>query len=166
VFRRLGGNTGEAMVVVSAKAIRSVALGVGLSSLIEAAVAGVGMAIAGVPYPGLLTVVIFLCALVQIGPTVIMVPLIAWLFWSGAIGAGAFMVLVFAIVLAIDNLLGPVLIRKGIDLPMLLILAGVIGGLLAMGLMGIFVGPVILAVAYTLFGLWVDEGEARPPPVS
>jgi predicted PurR-regulated permease PerM len=158
VLRRLGGDAGETMAIVSGQAIRSVALGVGLSSVIEAAVAGAGMMIAGVPYAGLLTVVIFMCALVQIGPTLVMVPLVVWLFWSGATGAALVMAGVFAIVLAIDNLLGPVLIRKTIDLPMLLIIAGVIGGVVAFGLMGIFVGPVVLAVAYTLLNLWVEKG--------
>jgi predicted PurR-regulated permease PerM len=159
ILRRLGGDAGEAMAIVSGQAIRSVALGVGLSAVIEAAVAGAGMAIAGVQYAGLLTVVIFLCALVQIGPTLVMGILIAWLFWSGATGSAVVMLVVFGIVLAIDNLLGPVLIRKSIDLPMLLIIAGVIGGLVAFGLMGIFVGPVVLAVAYTLLNLWVEQAE-------
>lgn len=163
VLRRLGGNAGEAMAIVSGRAIRSVALGVGLSAVIEAGVAGAGMMIAGVPFAGLLTVLIFMCALLQIGPTLVMAALIAWLFWSGAIGAAAVMVGVFAIVLAIDNLLGPVLIRKSIDLPMLLIIGGVIGGVVAFGLMGIFVGPVVLAIAYTLLNLWVEEGDEPAP---
>jgi len=86
---------------------------------------------------------------------------VIWVFWSGDTGWGVFLLLWTTVVGTMDNFLRPILIRRGADLPLLLILAGVIGGLLAFGLVGIFVGPVLLAVSYKLLGEWI--AEARPP---
>jgi predicted PurR-regulated permease PerM len=81
------------------------------------------------------------------------------MYWSGEIVWGTVLVGFSVVTLTMDNFLRPVLIRRGAHLPMLLILAGVIGGLIAFGLLGIFVGPTLLAVAYTLLNAWVDEDE-------
>jgi predicted PurR-regulated permease PerM len=81
------------------------------------------------------------------------------MYWSGE-GVTATILLVLTIpCMVIDNFLRPVLIRKGVDLPLLLILVGVIGGLVAFGLIGLFLGPTVLAVGYTLFDAWVNEGK-------
>jgi len=120
---------------------------------------GIGLAIAGVPYAGLLTVVMFMFCLAQLGPTLVLVPAVVWLYWSGATGWGTFLLVVTVVVGTLYNFLRPMLIRMGADLPLLLIFAGVIGGLLAFGLVGIFVGPVVLAVAYTLLQAWSGDGE-------
>jgi len=152
--RRLGGPQGEAVVVLAGQAIR------GVTAAVQSVLAGIGLAIAGVPYAGLLTVVVFVCCLAQIGPVLVLVPAMAWLYWSGQTGWGSFLAVVTVVVVMLDNFLRPMLIRLGADLPLLLIFAGVIGGLLAFGLVGIFVGPVVLAVGYTLLLDWV--GDSRP----
>ena len=85
------------------------------------------------------------------------IPATIWLFWTDAVMAGIFMAVFTVVSLLLDNILRPVLIKRGADLPLLLILLGVIGGLLAFGLLGLFLGPVILAVTYTLLQHWVDE---------
>jgi predicted PurR-regulated permease PerM len=86
-----------------------------------------------------------------------------WLYWSGNPVAGT-VLLVFALVtLPLDNFLRPVLIRKGAKMPLLLVFIGVIGGLVAMGVIGLFIGPVILAVVNTLFKSWISEGSAGNP---
>ena len=90
-----------------------------------------------------------------------MVPAVAWIYWSGETGWGTFLLVWTLVVVTMDNFLRPVLIKRGADLPLLLIFAGVIGGLLAFGLIGIFVGPVVLAVAYTLLGEWINLGEVE-----
>jgi predicted PurR-regulated permease PerM len=96
----------------------------------------------------------------QLGPGLVMFPAVIWVYWSGDTGWGTFLLIWSVIVVTLDNFLRPMLIKLGADLPLLLILAGVIGGLFAFGLVGIFVGPVVLAVAYTLVGEWIsDEGE-------
>ena len=160
IGRRLGGPQGEAAVVLAGQAIRGVALGVGVTAAVQSVLAGIGLAVAGVPYAGLLTVLVFVCCLAQIGPVLVLVPAMAWLYWSGQTGWGSFLAVVTVVVVMLDNFLRPMLIRLGADLPLLLIFAGVIGGLLAFGLVGIFVGPVVLAVGYTLLLDWV--GDSRP----
>ena len=161
IGRRLGGPQGEAVVVLAGQAIRGVALGVGVTAAVQSVLAGIGLAIAGVPYAGLLTVVVFVCCLAQIGPVLVLVPAMAWLYWSGNSGWGSFLLVLTGVVVMLDNFLRPLLIRLGADLPLLLIFAGVIGGLLAFGLVGIFVGPVVLAVGYTLLLDWVGDGRQQ-----
>jgi predicted PurR-regulated permease PerM len=86
---------------------------------------------------------------------------VGWLYWTGNTTSGT-VLLVWTIVIApVDNILRPILIKQGADLPLLLIIAGVIGGMLAFGIVGLFVGPVVLAVAYTLFTAWISEGGAN-----
>lgn len=161
--RRLGGERGAEAVKLAGDAIRGVALGVGVTALVQALLGGVGLALAGVPAAGLLTAVMFMLCIAQIGALPVLVPATIWIFWSGATGWGIFLVVWSAVVGTLDNFLRPVLIRMGADLPLLLILAGVIGGLLAFGLVGIFVGPVLLAVSYTLLESWIDEDDAPAP---
>jgi predicted PurR-regulated permease PerM len=131
---------------------------------VQSVLGGIGLAIAGVPYAGLLTVVMFVFCLAQLGPVLVLTPAVVWLYWSGETGWGTFLLVVTVVVGTLDNFLRPMLIRMGADLPLLLIFGGVIGGLLAFGLVGIFVGPVVLAVAYTLLGAWVGTDDSEPPP--
>ena len=90
-------------------------------------------------------------------PLLVLLPATVWLYWTGDNLWGTFMLIWTLFVGTLDNFLRPVLIRQGADLPLLLIFAGVIGGLLSMGLLGIFVGPVVLAVSYTLLEAWINE---------
>ena len=112
------------------------------------------------PFAGLLTAVMLLLCIAQLGPGLVLFPAVAWVYWSGETGWGTFLLVWSSVVVTMDNFLRPVLIKRGADLPLLLIFAGVIGGLLAFGLIGIFVGPVVLAVAYTLLDAWISMGEA------
>ena len=158
--RRLGGARGADTVVLAGQAIRGVALGVGVTAAVQSALGGIGLAIAGVPFASVLTAVMFMLCLAQLGPVLVLLPATAWLYWTGDNVWGTFLLVVTMVVGTLDNVLRPWLIRMGADLPLLLIFAGVIGGLLAFGLIGIFIGPVVLAVAYTLLGAWID---AAPP---
>ncbi|MDE1950658.1 MAG: AI-2E family transporter YdiK [Burkholderiales bacterium] len=158
--RRLGGERGVEMVRLAGDAIRGVALGVGVTALVQALLGGIGLALAGVPVAGLLTAVMFMLCIAQIGALPVLVPATIWVFWNGDTGWGIFLAVWSTVVGTLDNFLRPVLIRMGADLPLLLIFAGVIGGLLAFGLLGIFVGPVLLAVSYTLLESWLDETDA------
>ena len=90
-------------------------------------------------------------------------PAAIWVFWNGSTGWGIFLVVWTLIVGTMDNFLRPMLIKRGADLPLLLIFAGVIGGLLGFGLVGIFVGPVMLAVSYTLIDAWLYEADPSIP---
>ncbi|MGA9665694.1 MAG: AI-2E family transporter YdiK [Gallionella sp.] len=158
--RRLAGPRGESTVVLAGQAIRGVALGVGVTAVVQSALGGIGLAIAGIPFAGLLTAVMFMLCIAQLGPGLILIPAVIWVYWNGDTGWGTFLLIWSIIVVMLDNFLRPMLIKLGADLPLLLILAGVIGGLLAFGLVGIFVGPVLLAVSYKLLGEWIgDEDE-------
>jgi predicted PurR-regulated permease PerM len=86
-----------------------------------------------------------------------LVPAVIWVFWTGSTGWGVFLLVWTIVVGTIDNILRPVLIKRGADLPLLLVFAGVIGGLISFGLIGIFVGPVVLAVTNTLAEAWAAE---------
>jgi predicted PurR-regulated permease PerM len=157
--KRLAGRRGEQMVVLSGQAIRGVALGVVVTALVQALIGGIGLLIAGVPFAAVLTALMFLLAVAQIGAAPVMTVAVIWLYWSGSPGWGTFLLVVTVIVGTLDNFLRPILIKKGADLPLLLIFAGVIGGLIGFGLIGIFVGPMVLAVTFTLLRAWIEEGE-------
>lgn len=161
--RRVGAERGSNAVILAGQAIRGVALGVVLTALIQSSLGGLGLAIAGVPFPGLLTAILLVLCIAQIGPILVLLAATAWLFANDAQGWGSFMLVWSIAVGLMDNFLRPILIRVGADLPLLLIFAGVIGGLLSFGLIGLFVGPVVLAVAYTLVDAWVDAGQAESP---
>jgi predicted PurR-regulated permease PerM len=160
--RRLAGPQGEEAVHLAARAVRAVALGVIVTAIVQSGLAGIGLAVAGVPFVTILTAVIFILAVAQLGPVLVLIPATVWVFSrSGAVWGSAF--LVWAILCStLDNFLRPVLIRRGADLPLLLIFAGVIGGLIAFGVIGLFIGPVVLAVSYTLLVDWVSDGESPP----
>lgn len=159
--QRLWGASGESLVPLTTRAIRGVALGVCLAAAIQSVLAGIGLAVAGVPFAGLLTGVLFLLCLAQIGMLVVLIPAVIWVFWSGDTAAGV-LLLVWSVAAAVlDQFLRPILVGRHADLPALLIFIGVVGGLVAFGLLGIFVGPVVLAVAYALLSAWLRGDLAR-----
>ncbi len=157
--RWLGGEQGERAVQLAAQAVRAVALGVIVTAILQSALVGLGLAVAGVPFAAALTVASFVLAVAQIGPIPVLIGAVIWAYAN--LGAGwATVFLVWAVFCsAIDNVVRPILIRRGADFPLLLIFAGVIGGLLAFGVVGLFVGPVVLGVTYTLLGDWVAAAE-------
>jgi len=157
--RRLAGQRGEDSAILAGQAIKGVALGVVVTAFAQTLLTGIALAIAGVPQAGLLTAVTLLLCIAQLGPALIVIPAIIWLFWSGATVGGILLVVLGVPAMLMDNVLRPILIRRGADLPLLLILVGVIGGLVAYGLLGLFIGPVILGVAYTLLQHWMAEAK-------
>ncbi len=163
--RRLGGEQGDGAVVLAGGAIRGVALGVGGTALVQAMLGGLGLVIAGVPAATLLTAVMFMLCIAQIGPMPVLLGAAAWAWWGeGSLGWAIALTAWALVVGTIDNVVRPVLIKLGADLPLILIFSGVIGGLFAFGLVGIFVGPVVLAVGYTLLEAWMHEKDGGPPP--
>ena len=161
---RLGGAAGEGVVRLAGQAVRAVALGVVVTAIVQSVLAGIGLGLAGIPLAMVLTVVMFLLAIAQLGPLPILLPSVGWLFYQGSTGWGIFLLVWSLVVGTMDNFLRPVLIRRGADLPLLLVFAGVLGGLMSFGLVGLFIGPVVLAVAHTLWNAWVGEAPAAQPP--
>jgi predicted PurR-regulated permease PerM len=162
--RRLSGDRGEMVVRLAGQAIRAVALGVVVTAIAQSVLGGIGLAVAGVPFAPLLSALMFLLCLAQVGPALVLIPAVVWMYFVGDT-VWATVLLAFTVpAMALDNILRPILIRRGADLPLLLILAGVIGGLIATGLLGIFLGPTVLAVAYTLLNAWISEVDDQERP--
>jgi predicted PurR-regulated permease PerM len=160
--RRLAGPQGEEAAILAGKAVRGVALGVVVTALVQSTLGGIGLAVTGVPAPALLSAIMFMFCVAQIGAGVVLIPAVIWLYWGGHNVWGTVLLVVTILVLSLDNILRPMLIKKGADLPLFLIFTGVIGGLIAFGIIGIFIGPVVLAVTYRLLGAWTegDMGQA------
>jgi predicted PurR-regulated permease PerM len=166
-FRRLAGEHGENVVILAGRAIRGVALGVVVTALVQSVLGGIGLAVAGVPFPGLLTAVMFVLAVAQIGPAPVLIGALIWMYSTSDSTWAPTALLVWSLFVgAIDNFLRPILIQRSGHLPLLMVFAGVIGGLLSFGVAGIFLGPVVLAVVYTLLKAWVNgepQDDCTPP---
>lgn len=165
-FLRLLGPRGDALVTLAGGAIRSVAMGVVVTAVAQSLLGGIGLVIAGVPLAAPLTAAMFILCIAQLGPAIILFPAVIWTYSTAGPGRGTFLLVWALAVVTVDNFIRPILIRMGVKLPLLLVFAGVLGGLMSLGLIGIFVGPVVLAVAQTLLAAWVrgdvDAVEGAP----
>jgi len=165
VARRLAGDNGLEFAGVAEQTVRSVASGILGVALIQALLAGLGFLVAGVPGAGLLTVVCLVLGVIQVGVVIVLIPVVIYLF-STADTVTAVGFLIWAILVApLDNILKPILLGRGVDVPMLVIFVGAIGGFLNSGIIGLFVGAVVLALGYKLFLAWLSQdpaGSAAP----
>ncbi|RJG15793.1 AI-2E family transporter [Massilia cavernae] len=159
----IGEGSAKVAEIVS-QTVRGVMYGLLGTALAQALVAALGFAIAGVPAVALLGVATFIMSLVPVGPPLIWGGAALWLFNQGSMGWGVFMI-VWGLVLisGVDNVVKPLLISRGSSLPFLLVLLGVLGGVLAFGFVGLFIGPVLLAVGYSLMRDWTGVKPAIPP---
>jgi predicted PurR-regulated permease PerM len=160
VGRRLAGEPGDRVVRLAAQAIRSVALSVVATAFLQALLTGLGLVVARVPFAPLLAALAFVLCIAQLGPFFVLAPSVVWLYWQGSPVAATMLLVWTLVVVTLDNVVRPMLMTQGADLPMLLMFAGVMGGLTAFGLIGVFVGPVVLAVSYTLLRAWVGYSPA------
>jgi predicted PurR-regulated permease PerM len=158
---RLAGERGDAIVTLAGQAVKAVTMGVVITALIQSVLGGISLAICGVPRAGLLTAIMFILGLTQIGAGPVLIPAVIWKYASGDPVWGSVLLVLTIIVGGSDNFIRPFLIKRGANLPILLIFAGVIGGLIAFGIVGLFIGPVILAVTYTLLKAWIDENKSE-----
>ena len=158
--QRIGGARGEEGLRLAVGAVRAIAAGVVLTALAQALLGGLALWIVGAQAVALLTAAMFLLCVVQFGPLPVLVPVILWLYATGRPVAGTFLV-ACAVALSVgDGLVRPLLMRRGAQLPFLLITGGVFGGLLAFGVAGLFAGPILLAVVLRLLERWVSEPDA------
>jgi predicted PurR-regulated permease PerM len=168
ILRRLGGQPAAATLDVAAGAVRSVAYGVVGTAAIQAVIMAFGLTIAGVPGAILLGFVTLLLALSQIGAPLIIpiwVGAAVWLFGQDQQGWGVFMIFWGLVVTVIDNFIKPFLIGAGVAMPLSLTILGVFGGFVAFGFLGLFIGPTLVAIAFTLLEAWRGL-PAAPPPAS
>ena len=166
IVRRLGGGTAAEALEAAGGALRSVAYGVVGTAFIQAILMAIGARIAGVPAPVALGFLVLLLAISQIGA--VLLPLVWggaawWLFHHGDQGWGIFMLAWgFVLVSASDNLIRPWLIGRGVEMPLTLVILGVFGGFLSFGFLGLFVGPALLAIAFTLVRAWRGPAAGSP----
>jgi predicted PurR-regulated permease PerM len=165
--RIIVSHRGEEMVQLAGSTIRNVTHGVVGVALVQSFLAGMGFLVAGIPAAGLLTFLVLLLGIVQVGPTLLLIPIVIWS-WMAMEATSALMFTAYMIpVNLVDNVLRPIVMARGLTTPMPVILIGVMGGLIAYGLAGLFLGPIILAVAWTLIVAWVYEDttvETNPGP--
>lgn len=168
LIEKFAGPRGQHLLSVSKKTIIGVVYGVLGTALAQGALAGIGFAIAGVPGATFLGLVTLLLSFIPMGPPFVWVPAAIWLFSNDMVGAGIFMTIWgLLIISAVDNIIRPYFISLGSNLPLPLVILGVFGGLIAFGFIGLFIGPVLLAVAYTLVIEWshVDKKAVANDPV-
>ena len=152
---RIAGDRGMQLALVAVAAVRGVVLGLLGTALVQGVVAGIGFWVAGLEAAPLLGFLTFVVSPVPIGPPLVWVPAGLWLIQTGHMGWGVFVLAwgMFA-VSTIDNVIKPLIISRGVDLPFVLVLLGVLGGVIAFGFIGVFLGPVLLAVGYALLMEW------------
>ncbi len=158
--RWIGGERGVHLLQVAGNTVRGVVYGILGTALVQAVMAGIGFVIAGVPGAGVLALLTFFLSVVPVGPPLIWIPASLWLFHQGSSGWGIFMLIWGVGVSSVDNFVKPWLISQGSAMPFLLIFFGVIGGAVAFGFIGVFIGPTLLAVGYRLVTEWASTHHA------
>jgi predicted PurR-regulated permease PerM len=162
--QRVAGTRAERLIEVAGNTIRGVVYGILGTALVQALLAAIGLWVAGVPGPLFLGVLVFFLSPLPIGPPLVWIPAALWLFYQGDTGWGIFLVIWGAVVVSgVDNVLKPLLISRGGNLPLLLVFLGVLGGAVAFGFMGLFLGPTLLAVGFTLVQEWSASRDAVAP---
>ncbi|MDH3902014.1 MAG: AI-2E family transporter [Xanthomonadales bacterium] len=156
---RLSPNQGEELLEMSTSTIRSVAVGVIGIAFIQAVLGGLGMMFAGVPAAGLLAIFILVLAIAQLPPLLILGPVAFYVFSAESTTVAVIFLIWSLLVSFSDAVLKPLFLGRGVDVPMLVILLGAIGGMITSGIVGLFVGAIVLALGYKLVGEWLQWGE-------
>jgi predicted PurR-regulated permease PerM len=158
---RLAGERGADFVSLATATVRSVTRGILGVALIQSLLAGLGFLVVGIPAAGLLAMICLFLAVIQVGPGLIIIPTVIYVFsTSNTLPAVLFMIWSIFVTLS-DNILKPLLLGRGVDVPMVVIFIGAIGGFLSSGIIGLFVGPILLAVGYRLFKVWLDNSPSK-----
>ncbi|MEE4293307.1 MAG: AI-2E family transporter [Xanthomonadales bacterium] len=162
LFRRLVGDDGENFMKLSGATVTSVAVGVLGISFIQSFLAGVGMMAVGVPAAGMLALVVLVLCIAQLPPWLVLFPVIAYVFSVESTSVASVFAVWAIAVSFLDMVLKPIFLGRGVEAPMLVILLGAIGGMLMSGILGLFVGAVVLALGYKLFEAWLTMHDEDP----
>jgi predicted PurR-regulated permease PerM len=158
--RKLVSGHGEEFVELAGATIRAVSRGVIGISALQAFLVGLGLIVAGIPGASLITSAVLILGIIQIGPSIVLIPLIIWS-WIAMETTAALLFTAYMIpVSLLDNVLRPLVMGRGLQTPTLVILIGVIGGTIAYGITGLFLGPIVLAVIWELLVTWIRERES------
>jgi predicted PurR-regulated permease PerM len=162
-IERIAPNRGARLLEVAAGTTRGVVYGILGTALAQGVLMAIGLMIAGIGAAPLLGLVTFFLSPVPIGPPLVWIPAAAWLFSHGETGLGTFMLLWGTLVVSmVDNFLKPIIISRGSNLPFVLVMLGILGGVVAFGFIGVFLGPVLLALGLALLKEWAVLSEDRP----
>ena len=157
IFRRLAGEQGEEFANISAATIRSVVQGVLGVAIIQSVLAGIGLIAVDVPGAGIWALMVLFLAVLQLPPLLVLGPIIFYVFTTSAT-TPAVIFMIWSIVVSVsDSFLKPLFLGRGMDVPMLVILLGAIGGMMMSGLIGLFVGSVVLSLGYKVFQAWLMD---------
>ena len=161
---RIGGERARDLLKLAGSTVKGVVNGILGTALAQGVLAGIGFLIAGVPGALFLGLATFFLSVVPVGPPLLWLPAAAWLYFQGQVGWAIFMLVWGAAVISsVDNFLKPYLISQGASLPFILVLLGVLGGLVAFGFVGVFLGPTLLAVGYSLAREWTFNPPTDTP---
>ena len=167
IGRRLGDDTGQEMVGITSDVIRSVVRGVLLVAMIQGLMAAIGLVVASVPGAGFIAVLVMIVAIMQLPPILILGPVAIYVFSANDSTVIAVFFLIWSLVISgSDGILKPIFLGRGVPIPMLVILIGAIGGMISAGIIGLFVGAVILSIGYRLFQAWTGETLTSDPEPS
>ncbi|MCI4680120.1 AI-2E family transporter [Rhodoblastus acidophilus] len=167
--RRVAPGRGEHFLELAGATIRSVSSGVVGVAILQTLLAALGLVVAGVPGASLISIAILILAIVQVGPSVVIIPVIIWSWFSMEHMTAMLFTIYMIPVNLFDNFLRPILMARGLTTPLLVILIGVVGGVISFGITGLFLGPITLSVFWELFMAWIkesDDPEASFPPNS
>jgi predicted PurR-regulated permease PerM len=155
----------EHFLELAGTTIRAVSQGVIGVAIIQSLLAGIGLKLAGIPGAGLLAFMVMILAIVQIGAAIVLFPVIIWVWIDKEFTTALLLTVFLGIVGILDNILKPLLMARGLTTPTVVILVGVIGGTLAHGIVGLFIGPIILSVAWELTVAWIrtDRADVTSP---
>jgi len=160
IAEKLIPGRGQQLADISVATIRSVTNGVLGVAFIQAALLGVGFAVMGVPHAGFLAAIILITAIIQIPALLIVAPIVVWVFSIAAPVPATIFAVYSLLAAASDNVLKPILLGRGVDLPALVVLIGAIGGMIAFGIIGLFLGAVILGLGYTIATTWLQSPDS------
>nr|WP_082907839.1 AI-2E family transporter [Bradyrhizobium neotropicale] len=152
----------EHFLELAGATIRAVSQGIIGVAIVQALLAGIGFKLAGIPSAGLLAIIVLLLSIVQIGATIVILPVVIWIWMDKDVGTALLLTVFLVFVGLLDNILKPLVMGRGLTTPTLVILIGVIGGTLAHGIIGLFIGPIILSVAWELAAAWIRIDRAAP----
>jgi len=163
VQARLVSLRGQDFVALAGTTIRTVSQGVIGIAVLQSLLFGIGLKLAGVPSAGVLAFAVLVLAIMQIGSAIVLFPVIIWI-WTTKDFMAALLITIYLLVVGLaDNVLKPMLMGRGLSTPALVIFIGLLGGTIAHGIVGLFIGPIILAVAWELMMAWIRAGQANAP---
>jgi len=161
-----GPERGPQIAALCTATIRAVAQGVVGIAFVQMVLVGVGFVVMGIPGAGLLAIVVLLLGIMQLPVLLITLPVVCFVFFTEGVSVASVVFAIYSVLAGMaDNVLKPLLLGRGVNVPMPVVLIGALGGMVAGGFIGLFIGPVILAVGYMLFWQWVDDGPASGPRV-